>query len=188
MSEPTAALGGARFDGLVRIEEQAPRGMITLRGDLAASRLQKAATKMAGVDFPAPLQGQCDGDRGLLWMAPDELLIFAPYHDVSNDISSLERALKGTHHLVENVSDARSSFAVQGRDVRDVLAKLCPLDLHADSFVPGTFRRTRIAQVAAAIWMRDDQSSELICFRSVAQYVFDVLCEASRSDARVDYH
>ena len=188
MSDPRNALGGAAFTGLVDITEQPPRGMITLKGDLASTKLKNVATGLAGVDFPGPLEGNCVGERGLLWMAPDELLLLAPYAEVQKDLGVIERTLKGTHHLAADVSDARSLFVIEGAEWRDVLAKLTPVDLHPDRCPPGRFRRTRIAQAPAAFWLRDSVSVELICFRSVAQYVYDVLCEAAKSDARVDYH
>jgi len=40
-------------------------------------------------------------------------------------------------------------------------------------------RRTRFAQVPAAFWMQDDNSAEVVAFRSVAAYVFGLLKTAA---------
>ena len=64
--------------------------------------------------------------------------------------------------------------------VRGVLAKLTPANLHPDALATGEVRRTRLAQVPAAVWLRDEDTAELICFRSVARYVFDLLSNAAR--------
>jgi sarcosine oxidase subunit gamma len=65
------------------------------------------------------------------------------------------------------------------------MAKLCPVDLAPGSFGPGQIRRTRLAQVPAALWMDSDDSFRIVCFRSVAQYVFDVLRTAANSQSAV---
>ena len=187
MSEPQSALGGAFFEGIARIEELGPRGMITLRGDLSSKKLQKAASALAGVDFPGPRQASCVEDQGLAWMSPDELLLMVPHGDAEAAIAEIGKALKGSHHLAVNVSDARALFAVAGPGARAVLAKLCPVDLAPGAFGPGDFRRTRAAQVPVAFWMPEAEMFELICFRSVARYVFDLLATAAGPGGEVGY-
>jgi len=39
-----------------------------------------------------------------------------------------------------------------------VMAKLAPVDLVPGQFEPGMIRRTRISQVPAAFWMKDEQT------------------------------
>jgi sarcosine oxidase subunit gamma len=63
------------------------------------------------------------------------------------------------------------------------MAKLAPADLNPDSFTLGDFRRTRLGQVAAAFWMRDEDTFEVICFRSVADYTFDLLAASAKAGA-----
>jgi len=77
------------------------------------------------------------------------------------------------------VSDARSLFRIDGPQAAQVLARLCPVDLHKDSFGVGDMRRTRLAQVAAAFW-RDDMGFEVVCFRSVGDYAHGVLQNAAQ--------
>lgn len=185
MSKTVSALGGASFTGIADIEELGLRGMITLRGDLSASKLKKAVTGVAGVDMPGQRGCACVDDRGIAWMSPDELLVMVPYEEVAASLKTMETALKGTHHLLADVSDARAVFSVKGAKAREVLAKLAPVDLHPDAFQPGEMRRTRLAQVPAAFWMRDAESFELICFRSVAPYVFALLTNAAQPGAEV---
>jgi sarcosine oxidase subunit gamma len=186
MSDPAGALGGARFHGLVDIAELPPRGMITLRGDLSTPALGKAASDLAGVDFPGQRGASVKGERGLLWLSPDEVMVLLPRAEAAAGVATLSAALKGTHHMAVDVSDARSLFRLSNGPVREVLAKLTPADLHPESFGPGEVRRTRLAQVAAAFWMPDAGTVEVMAFRSVAVYVFDLLSNAAAADARVD--
>lgn len=186
MSEPVSALNKAGFDGIAHVQEIGLQGMITLRGNLAAKDLKAAASAVAGVAMPGVNEANCEGERGLCWMSPDELLVLCPYDVVQANTAQLQQALTGTHALAVNVSDARAVFRVSGPVAREVMAKLCPVDLSPAAFSPGMFRRTRMAQVPAAFWMVDEQTFQIVCFRSVAQYVFDLLSVAAQPGSAVN--
>ena len=189
MSEPVTALKNARYTaGIAEISELPPRGMITLRGDLSAGFMRKAATKAADAPFPEMRGITGDGLRGLAWMSPDELLVLCAHSDVPDTMAKLQKGLKGRHALAVNVSDARAVFELKGPNARDVLAKLAPVDLSSDAFTLGMFRRSRLAQVPAAFWMPEESCFHIVCFRSVAQYVFDVLTVAAQPGSSVGYY
>ncbi|APX10611.1 sarcosine oxidase subunit gamma [Tateyamaria omphalii] len=186
MSKAVSALNGAAWsDGIAMIEELAPQGMITLRGDLGDPAVKGAATGVAAVDLPDQGQAQCMDDRGICWMSPDELLVLCPYDEVTANIEKMETTLKGIHSLCVDVSDARAVFDLSGTHAREVLAKLVPVDLAQDQFTTGMFRRTRMAQVPAAFWLHDTDHFRIICFRSQAQYVFDLLKIAAQPGSDV---
>ncbi|WP_204114708.1 sarcosine oxidase subunit gamma [Shimia biformata] len=185
MSDLKSALPGARFDGFATVEETGLRGMVTLRGDLSSKVLAKAVKAAVGAGMPQ--SGQVSrGDKGLVaWMSPDELLLVVA-HDLAGDIVvALNDALKGEHALAVNVSDARAVFRIAGDHAAEVLAKLAPVDLSDAAFPPGSFRRTRLAQIPAAFWRNEDGSFELVCFRSVADYAFGILSKSAMKGSRV---
>lgn len=186
MSEPISALNGASFEGIATVEELGLQGMITLRGDLGDKALAKAATTASGQDMPKPGRANTDGTNGLCWMSPDELLVLVPYAEVGDRLAEMHKTLGKTHALAVNVSDARAVFRVAGPNARDVLAKLAPVDLSPAAFTPGQFRRTRLAQVAAAFWLDADGAFHIICFRSVADYVFKLLKVAAQPGSEVN--
>lgn len=188
MSEPVTALNNAsHMTGIAEIIEIGPLGMITLRGDLDSKHIRKAAIAVAGVDFPGARMCNCEGESGIAWMSPDELLVMCPYAEVPAALEKIHQAKDKHHALAANVSDARAVFQVKGPYAREVMAKLAPVDLDASVFTPGMFRRTRMAQVPAAFWMRDDETFQVICFRSVAQYVFDLLKIAAQPGSEVGH-
>ncbi|MDU8943219.1 sarcosine oxidase subunit gamma [Ovoidimarina sediminis] len=187
MSDQKSALPGARHDGLVTVTEAGLRGMITLKGDLASDAVKHAATSATGTDMPGMRGITTAGSKGLAWMAPDEVLILLPRGDTSAALAAIAEALKDEHHLAADVSDARALFTLEGPKVREVLAKLAPADLSPKGLPPGEIRRTRVAQVAAAIWFESDTKAHLICFRSVAEYVFGLLSNAADPAAPVDH-
>ena len=191
MSDTISALNHARFSGFAEIEECGLQGMITLRGDLTSKPLI-AGARAAGGGGKMPKMGMAEvssGDTaksGVCWMSPDEVLVLCPYDQVEARLLALNGKLGKTHALAVNVSDARTMFRVTGgAGAREVMAKLCPVDLSPDVFKPGMFRRTRMAQVAAAFWMDKNQDIYIICFRSVGHYVFGLLKTAAQPGSQV---
>ncbi|MEL6167718.1 MAG: sarcosine oxidase subunit gamma family protein [Pseudomonadota bacterium] len=188
MSDPRSALDGHRYDGAVAIADAGPRGMISVKGDLGASGLKNAATGISGVDFPDIREANCVGEKGLLWMAPDEIMVLTPRAEAAKAVDVLTRAIGSTHGLVADVSDARALLYVEGAGGRDILGKLTPADLRPGVFGTGELRRTRLAQIPAAFWLRDAETFEVMVFRSVARYAFDLLANAARPGTMIGHH
>jgi sarcosine oxidase subunit gamma len=155
-----------------------PLGMIGLRGDHGEEQLRAAVTALTGTVFPDRLRIEGTSERGAAWMSPDELLIFVPRAEVAAAIARLSQELEGLHHLVTDVSDMRVCVRIDGPAAREVLAKLSPVDLHPDAFGPGTFRRSRLGQLAGAFWLEGD-GARVVCFRSVADYAVAILRQSA---------
>lgn len=166
MSEDARAMG-------VTITLAGPTGMITLRGDLAT--VSPACTALIGAAMP----GVCKMTQGpggsIVWMSPDEVLLVLPPAAVTPALAQIAETLEGQHHLAVDVSDARAMFSLAGPDARELLGKLTPADLRPAAFGPGTARRSQLGQVAAAFWMTDDATIHVVCFRSVGDYMQDLL-------------
>ncbi len=176
-----SAWPGAEFTGFVQVSEAGLQGMITLRGDLAAPKLATALKAATGCAMPVTRKITRDGAHSLVWMSPDELLILCPHGDAPALTDRLSREMAGEFVTLANVSDARAMFRVTGAMWRDALAKLCPVDF--STLDTGDIRRTRAAQIAAAILVTDAQEAQIICFRSVAGYMFDLLSIAAAPGA-----
>ncbi len=185
MSEPVSALGGAAYEGFCKVREIGPLGMLTLRGNIASQAIGKALKDVMGMDVPERRAILTEGGRSVAWMSPDELQLILPYAEAPAAVARLAEALAGVHALVVDVSDARAVFTVSGAGAREVLAKLCPVDLSPAAFGPGEIRRTRAAQTAAAIWMSGEAEVSLIAFRSVAGYVMGLLSTAAAPGGEV---
>lgn len=184
---PVPALGGAAFDGFVKVREIGPWGMITLRAKPGTKGLEAAVKAAVGTAVPAVRRMEWSGDaatgRGCGWMSPDEYLLVLPYADVARAMAALEAALAGEHHLAADVSDARAIFRIEGAKADQVLAKLCPADLAR--MQPAELRRTRVAQVAGAFWAADGGYT-LVSFRSVAGYVMGLLTHSAMAGSELD--
>lgn len=186
MSDAVSALPGAVFKGYCTVSEAGRIGMVTLRGDLADAGFAKAVKQVTGLDLPERREIVGDGPR-LAWMSPDELLLFCAADDAPGQAAALTEALAGQHALAVDVSDARAVFRVEGAACREVIAKLSPAAVAPGAFGPGEMRRTRLAQVPAAFHMPDETTFEVIAFRSVARYVFDLLSNAARPGSEVGH-
>lgn len=162
MSEPMAV-----------IEAKGPQGMISLRADLADAKVAEAVGAATGCALPGQRQIVTSGEGAVAWMSPDELLLMVPAAAAPAVAADLAGALAGTHHLAADVSDARAMFAIRGPGADDVVRKLCPVDI--DRLPEGEIRRTRTAQVAAALWRSGEGEISLVAFRSVAGYVARLL-------------
>jgi len=157
-----SALPGATYEGFVTVAEAGLRGMITLRGDLSAGWMAQALTAATGCAIPAQRRVERTGDMAIAWMSYDELLILCDYAAASALAAKLSEMLSGQFATVANLSDARAVFTVTGAQAGDVLAKLCPVDF--STLTTGDIRRTRAAQVAAAIWVSGPQEMTVVCF------------------------
>jgi len=177
MSDPVTALQGATFTGFATVREIGPLGMITLRAKPDARGLQSAIRDCTATEIPGQRQILHVGGRAAGWMAPDEYLLMLPYAETATALSSIAQHMAMSHHLAVAVSDARAVFRIEGEKADQVLAKLIPTDL---AILPmGELRRTRAAQVAAAFW-REGDGFTLVCFRSVARYVSDILASSAK--------
>jgi len=166
---------------LAHITRVEGRGMITFRGDLKNPATNAAVKAVTGHDIPKPGQISGNGEGGVLWMSPDELLLLVGYERVNDTLDAITTALVGEFHLTADVSDARAVFRIEGSNAAHVLARLSPVDVHPDVFGIGNMRRSRLAQVAAAFW-RDETGFDLVCFRSVGDYVETLLATAAASN------
>ena len=177
MSDAVSALAGRSYEGFARVSEAGLQGMVTVRCDLASKALAKGL-KALGLSVPAQRRIVTADGRAALWMSPDELLVLVPYPDAVPTVAALEKALARDHALVADVSDARALFRISGARADQVLMKLCPVDFPA--LPSGEVRRTRAAQVAAALWRSGGDELSLVCFRSVAGYVMGILEHSAR--------
>lgn len=178
----------------VRVLPVAPRGMLTIRADFNALKVGDVLAKSFGLAFPNPGCATGNGARSLLWMSPDEALLICPPTETAFLRDAADEALSrlpDAHFLLAEVSDARVCFRVEGgvdgTGARDALAKLTPADMRPSALSQGQVRRTRLGQVAAAIWVPDASGFEVLCFRSVQTYMARLLEGAATGAAPVGH-
>lgn len=178
MSDPVLPLGGASMTAAgASVRETGPFAMLMLRAKDGTEGLAQAVKSVTGCDLPGRRAICHAGPRSAAWMSPDEFLLLLPLSEGPAAISALAAALAGRHHLVADVSDARAVFRLEGPAAEAAAATLFPVDFA--TLPEGELRRSRMAQVAAALWRREGGFT-IVTFRSVARYAFDLLANAAR--------
>lgn len=185
MSNAVSALEGASYQGFAQVREMGLQGMITLRGDFDNADFKNTVKSISGCNVPA-MRELSHGKTGtVVWMSPDELLVLCAYDKAQVVTDKAAKQLGKTHSIAVNVSDARAVFTITGNGAREVIAKLAPVDMAA--FKTNEIRRTRLAQVPAAFWLSDADEITVVVFRSVAQYVFDLLKTAAAKGGDIGF-
>ncbi|MBT8414796.1 MAG: sarcosine oxidase subunit gamma [Boseongicola sp.] len=189
MSEAVSAVQGATASGFVDVVEAGLIGMVTIRGDLSDTDFAHAVGSVTHCGLPEKRGIASGANDQLLWMSTDELLLICAHDEAEARVGALTAALSGQHHLAVNVSDARAVFRVTGTgsSVREALAKVTPAEMRPGSLPVGEVRRTRMAQVPAAIWFDSEDQATIVCFRSVGTYIFDLLAQSSKPGSEVGH-
>lgn len=115
-----------------------------------------------------------------LWLGPDEWLIVAP--EGRNDAlhALLHGALKGAHHSLVDLSANRTIIEISGEHARLVLAKGCPLDLHATRFTVPQCAQTVLAKAQVILQCTDARPVfRLFVRNSYAAYLAEWLADAA---------
>ena len=170
------------YSGYVKVSEKMATGMLTVRGDFSSSKFKTSFSNAVGTKLPKEREVIL-AKNSVAWMSPDELLILCNDGDVNSLTQNLQRELKNQHHMLVNVSDARALFEVSGSDIREVIAKLAPVNI--TTLKIGEIRRTRFSQIAAAFWLTSETTLFVICFNSVADYMFNLLKISSTPNSKV---
>jgi len=172
VKEGAAGLTLAELTGFELVQVMARRGQW--------SAAAQACTEAYGKAPPAKPQGVSADGALLVWSGPDQFLVLSP----RGPGSALERArlaFAGTASLSEQ-SDGRSLLRISGARTRDMLAKVCSLDLHSAAFPVGAAAATSIDHTAVNLWRGEDHSGEavfhLLVFASFAESLWRTLLDS----------
>lgn len=154
--------------------------LLNLRGDADDRAFHDAVRAVTGVEVPlAPNTWAAAGDRGLIWLGPDEWLLVAPDGEAAGLESGLRARLPGHDWLsIVDVSSNYTGFVLSGSRARDVLAKGCALDLDARAFAAGAAAQTVLAQTRVLLTGVDEDTIGIRVRNSFARYLLAWLDDA----------
>lgn len=131
-----------------------------------------------GLDLPRPGQASASGELAALWLQPECWMFMGPGGD-----GSLALALKtacGAAAAVVDQTHGRAVLSLSGAAARDVLARLCRIDLHPRAFGPGRVAATAIAELACLLHQREDTPGfDVILPASYAGWFLEALTHAA---------
>lgn len=139
----------------VRVRVREGLGLLsvaTRRGGTAA--LARVVREQVGLALPEPGCWVGDDALALLWCAPGQFLAVGD----AVKVQRLAAALQGVA-LTIDLTGARVVVRVSGWDVREVLARVVPLDLHPRVMGPGRVAATVAAHIGVQIWQVDEAPS-----------------------------
>lgn len=151
-----------------------------------ARRGQWSATDQAcreAYGKPAPARPQAVKAEGalLIWSGPDQFLVLSPRAGGSAGMDRARLAFAGMASLSEQ-SDARSLIRVSGSRARDMLAKVCSLDLHSAVFPEWSAAATSIDHTAVNLWRGEDDAGgavfHLLIFATFAESLWHTLLDS----------
>lgn len=133
-------------------------------------RVSDALKSAVGAAFPAV--GRATGRAGarIVWSGLGQALVLGPPVDVPGA-------------AVSDQSDGWACIALEGNDVPAVLARLCPLDLRAQSFKRGHAARSLLGHMTCLFLRTGAARYELLVFRSMAHTAVHELRRAMTSVA-----
>ncbi len=148
-------------------------GHVNLRGDSGDEAFQAGVERAVGVRAPVtPNTVARAGERGIVWLGPDEWLVVSSPESREGVAEKLEESLSGLHVAVNDISSGQTITRLRGPRARDLLSKGCPLDLHPREFGVGQCAQSHIGKSNALIIQIDDTPTyDVIVRRSFADYL-----------------
>lgn len=161
----------------VVISEMTHQGKLNIRCD---KKFHATLSKLVGLETATPNnQFAATASRFAIWLAPDETLILTEAGSEAALAKQIADAAGKAHISVNDVTDALTSLHLKGDQVRAMLAKGCPLDLHPAYFTKGQCAQTTLSHAGVTILALADDEMILICRTSFTDYVVSYLCDAA---------
>jgi heterotetrameric sarcosine oxidase gamma subunit len=118
------------------------------------------------------------GEIAFAWTGPAQWLAIGAGVQGDALVARLRAELSSLASISDQ-TDGRAVIRLRGPDVRSLLAKGLPIDLHPRAFAPGRAAVTVLGQVGLYIWQVDAQPTyDLAVPRSYAAYVWRWIVDA----------
>lgn len=138
-----------------------------------------AVAETLGLTLPAANEVSGDEGRALLWLGPDEWLLVAEEERARGALRAVRSAQQDSRGSSVDVSANRTTLRLAGPAAREVLEKVCSLDLHPRAFSAGDCAQTLLGRVVAVLWQVGPEPEYRVLVRcSFAEYLADLLLDA----------
>ena len=173
---------------IVLIEEVMDFGMITVKADFSDPEVCNSLKMATKVELPRTGKISFSNKISVGWMSTDERAIILKKTEADKIRDLIEKKMKNHDCLCVDISDSRRCFRLFGEGWREVLSKGSPIDLNPSKFGRGNFRRTRIANLAVAIWSVETDEAYLFSMCSVGEFILDWLNNANLKSDQINYY
>jgi heterotetrameric sarcosine oxidase gamma subunit len=149
----------------ITIEQAEPRSIAGIGAFHDRARLLAALRAEFGIDVPVTSRSAQAGEVTLSCLAPERFLA-SGQRDASLPVR-LAKSLQGLAAVTDQ-SDMWALFVVSGATVREVLARIVPVNVADEHFRRGDVALTRAGHLDVRLWRTDDDTYELSATRSFA--------------------
>lgn len=164
--EHSAADGAAGFT----LRDAGVIQLVMLRARPEQVDIRDRVRNVLGCPLPDALQSSVGPQCVVRWLSPDSWLLSLDADSPGAIVSDLDQQLAG-HGAVVDVSGGYAVLELSGPEVRSVLQKCTPYDVHPDAFPSGKVVSTTYAKAGVTLRAVDVEHFELIVRRSFARYV-----------------
>lgn len=141
-----------------------------------------AAAGHFGTEPPHRPAARFAGATTLVWAGPDQFFVVGPHAGRGDPLLPL-RGVFGRAASLSDQSDGRSLIRVRGAHARDMLAKICSLDLDPAVFGVGAAAVTAIDHTSTVLWRGADEEGEavydLLVFSTFAESLWTLLAASA---------
>lgn len=162
-------LGGAEheFDG-VTVSEVVDQSLVMIampNGE--AEKIEAAISKSCGLSVPAMGQSTQSSDASVtLWrLQKNQVMAYYAYEGDDAEANIAERFNAPSAYYTDQ-SDTWAMIRVSGERSRDILERICPIDLEPSVFTLGSVSRTIMEHIGTIIYRDGDDSYVLLTMRS----------------------
>ena len=184
MADDLAAQRIADRDAKVTLAEVALPLAWNLRGNSADASFVTGVAHAFDLPLPAEPMTSRRGDRGaLLWLGPRSWLFVGASAAVGSDFDAMRAQINVAGGALFDVSASYVAWTISGVCAARVLNRLCPLDLHDKSFLPGRCAQTLLGHIGALVHKPGDSPAFIVMVaRSLAADAWHALCTASAAE------
>ena len=162
-------LGGYTADiGACSLRERGDLALVSIATPTTGGEaLANSLKSLWDIDLPDPATSTVSGDKRLLPMTPDQMMLLFPATAELSE-STVSNALSDVAYTTLQ-TDAWVILELYGQGTRDALERICPLDLELGVFPVNACSRTSMDHLGAVILRTDEDRFLLLSARSSAQ-------------------
>jgi sarcosine oxidase subunit gamma len=163
----------------VWMNEVAPLGYITLRGDAADPAFSAALKEVLGIALPnAPNSLRSFAHGVVLWQAPDEWLLVCARTTPTAYVAELESAFARLHAQVVDNSGGLTTLYLSGANQVELLRHVSVYDF--ETLTAGRVVSTVCSKANIIAYRHDSDAIFVVFRRSFADYLWRLLEKAAR--------
>jgi sarcosine oxidase subunit gamma len=142
------------------------------------ARAPSSVEHLLGIVWPRDTGFVASGVADVICTGPTDWLVIATDSAAVARLQPLATAFEGSTFRATDVSQALQRVEIDGREVRELLAKGCSIDLHPSRFPPGRSVRTRFTGMPVIIRCTGASTFECLVTLSYSDYLLTWLQDA----------